>query len=71
MRVPKVTLTTPFSEWLRMREDFHQGVGAMGASLPLKPKRKIRKYEEPSPNPMFNIDRGQSYQGTKRDDGNG
>jgi hypothetical protein len=62
-------LQLTFSQWLKMREDFGQGIGALGASLPLKPKRGKR--EKLTPNPMFNIDRGQSYQGTKKDDGNG
>lgn len=59
-----------FGEWMKLREDFGQGIGATGASLPLKPKRGKRKTNL-TPNPMLRIDRGQSYQGTKKDDGNG
>jgi len=58
-----------FKEWIKIREQFHQGMGSLGASLPLKSKTK-RKYHLTSV-PQLNIDRGQSYQGTRRDDGNG
>jgi hypothetical protein len=61
-----------FKEWLKLREDFHQGGGALGASLPLKPKKERKVWKQPStPNSMMSIDRGQGVQGTKRDDGNG
>lgn len=61
-----------FKDWLKLREDFHQGSGALGASLPLKPKKERKVGKQPlTPNPMTSIDRGQGIQGTKRDDGNG
>lgn len=62
-----------FAKWLSMREDFHQGMGALGASLPMKPKNDSKKTKKQplTQNPMFNIDQGQSVQGTRRDDGNG
>lgn len=60
-----------FIEWLKVREDFGQGIGATGASLPLKNKKKVKQNVYFTPNPMFRIDRGQSYQNTKKDDGNG
>jgi hypothetical protein len=70
MQVLRLTKLVSFSEWLKLREDFGQGIGALGSSLPMKPKRGRRR-SNLTPNPMFNLDRGQSYQGTKRDDGNG
>ena len=69
MQILRVEITS-FSEWLKFREDFGQGVGATGASLPLKPGKRKRR-NNLTPNPVFNIDRGQSYQGTSKDDGNG
>lgn len=59
-----------FTKWIKLREDFGQGIGATGASLPVKSKKRKQKFNL-TPNPMFRIDRGQSYQGTKKDDGNG
>lgn len=59
-----------FKEWLKLREDFGQGIGATGACLPLKPKQRKRKINL-TQNPTFRIDHGQSYQGTRKDDGNG
>lgn len=61
-----------FKDWLKLREDFHQGTGALGASLPINVnrKRKIRK-QLLTPYPIMKIDVGQGVQGTKRDDGNG
>lgn len=69
--MPIPELMVSFKEWLKLREDFHQGSGALGASLPLKPKRKGKQKDSLTDNPMFNIGHGQSYQGTKKDDGNG
>jgi hypothetical protein len=62
-----------FAEWMEMmHEDFHQGVGALGTSLPLPPKSGRKKVRTQTLNPQpMNIDRGQGVQGTRRDDGNG
>jgi hypothetical protein len=70
MQILRVANPISFTEWLKLREDFGQGTGALGMSLPMKPKRGMRRSNLTS-NPMFNINRGQSYQGTRRDDGNG
>jgi hypothetical protein len=57
-----------FSQWLKLREDFHQGTGGAGVTLPLKSKRKRSSQ---TPIPTFNLQAGQGVQGTRRDDGNG
>jgi hypothetical protein len=59
-----------FTEWLKVREDFHQGTGGMGASIPLKPKQKRGGVTLTTP-PDNKVEKGQAVQGTRRDDGNG